>query len=73
MCLRAGVDGDEATRLRRGAGMIAACSATLSMAPALSLTHGHHVFAWTLIGVQGLLLSVAIGLLARSRRAAGRR
>lgn len=72
MCVYGGVAGGEAKRLRRAGGMIAACSASLSMAPALSMTHGHPVFAMTLIGVQAGLLSVAIGLLARSRRVAAR-
>jgi hypothetical protein len=68
MCLHTDVKGSEATRLRRAAAVLASTAGVLAAAPALSLTHGHHVLAWTLIGMQASLLSISIGLLARAKQ-----
>ena len=68
MCIHTDTESSEATRLRRTAGVLASSTGALAAGPALSLTHGHPVFGWTLIGIQAALLSVSIGMLARSKR-----
>ena len=68
MCLGTDTERSEAKRLRQKAAVLASSAAALAAGPALSLTHGHPVFGWTLIGMQAALLSVSIGMLARSKR-----
>lgn len=68
MCIRSDSGSSEAKRLRQKAAVLASSAGALAAGPALSLTHCHHVFGWTLIGIQTVLLSASIGTLARSKR-----
>lgn len=68
MCIRIDSESSEAKRLRQRAAVLASSAGVLAAGPALSLTHGHPVFGWTLIGFQTVLVSASMGLLARSKR-----
>lgn len=68
MCTHTYMESSEGTRLRRKAAILASSAGVLAAGPALSLTHGHPVFGWAFIGMQVSLLSLSIGMLARSNR-----
>ena len=68
MCIRDEPEGSEAAHFRRRAAVCASSAGALAAGPALSLTHGHPMFGWTLIGLQACLLGVTLRLLMRSRR-----
>ncbi len=55
--------------LRRRAVLMAAMAAVLGGVPAIGLAHGHHWLSFTCIGLQVILLTLAISYLVRARRA----
>lgn len=67
MCLYAENETNQTKRLRRTAGVLAACAGTLAALPALGMTTGHHALAWTVIGLQICLISASARLLAKAK------
>jgi hypothetical protein len=55
--------------LRRKAVVFAAGAAVLAAGPALSMTHGHRILGFVFIGIQVLLLVMAVRYLAQMRSA----
>jgi hypothetical protein len=54
--------------LRRKTVIYAAGAAVLAAVPALSMTHGHRVLGFVFIGIQVVLLVLALRFLAQMRR-----
>jgi hypothetical protein len=54
--------------LRRKAVVFAAGAAVLAAGPALSMTHGHRILGFVFIGIQVLLLVMAVRFLAEMKR-----
>lgn len=65
-------DTNEVGRLRRAATVCAAMVAVLAVFPALTMSH-HHWLGFMFIGLQVVLLVVALSLLAKARKLAAER
>ncbi len=62
---------DKVNDLRRKTVISAAGAAVLAAGPALSMTHGHRVLGLVIIGIQVVLLVVAVRFFAEMKKASG--